>query len=70
MGLGETGKWGSFLLPEVASCSRGEPEPLREVAWAQESVGFVPGAEEEGGHRARGSKRLWVMRTEAWPLAI
>lgn len=46
--------------------------PLREVPWAQEmgSVGSVTGAEEEGGHRARGSKRLWMMGTEAWPLAI
>lgn len=29
--------------------------PLRKVSCAQESVGSVTGAEEEGGHRARGS---------------
>lgn len=67
---GRQGTGGNFLLPEVASCSRGVLEPLREAAWAPESVGSVPGAEEEGGHRARGRKRLWVMGTEAWPLAI
>lgn len=60
-GWGKTEKWGNFLLPQVASCSRGElgqsrETALREAPGPQESVGSVTGAKEEEGHRPSDSR--------------
>lgn len=67
LGLGEDSEVGQFPSPQGGVTQQRKARagvrrlPPREVPWAQESVEFVTGAEEEEGHRARGRKRSWMM---------